>query len=580
MTKDIIDVVKNVDGQQSNLDNTISEDTSQIDRLLGLHSRWWAVPTGYTNKLGYHKTKIVGVDKTNGGYPLSESSVTNHDAYDKLRVQLEAENKIKPVSIILDTDPGVDDAVALLYALRSSKLRLQAITLTQGNTHIENCKINIETIVSVICRDAGHNRDAFMSLRKDSLGNPILNVACGDGKPLVGVPHYGHYFHGMDGLGGCRDEFYPIKRENMDEENEKTKESNHNINECTNIIHYSSKLAEDEILHILEKEPEDSVIICAVGPLTNVAKAIRKDPEIMKRCRAVFVMGGNIHIPGNVTQSAEFNFHADALAAYEVLHAAVDKEDLESYHAETTEIEREQEELKKIKASIDNANDDNHKKSEFNENKLYHNIVDVVLFSLDSTTSVGTINSRILLEGMEKFANKELQLSRTKLSNDISHHSGLSALFISSIMKRSGLLYRTKMLEEIAQLKSQSDDPSLINEPTEVFLNMHDPLTVVAAAMGSGIVRCDSEILVVEPVAKFTKGSCTLDFRDTPRIKTLFSLRQKFLKFKDSIINENATKDTKKHTGIYICTSGDTQEFIKEFILTAVGCRDINILLK
>ncbi|KAI8824391.1 Inosine/uridine-preferring nucleoside hydrolase domain-containing protein [Fimicolochytrium jonesii] len=232
-------------------------------------------------------------------------------------------------SVIVDTDPGVDDALALLFAFGSPNIDIRAITVTQGNTTLQNSFRNLKQILTVQAAHerylAEHKTDATVNAPGTLLSRdePVV-VALGAGKPLEGEPTYAHFYHGDDGLG-----FY-FKDEKLQEDDldqtkavaGATKAANptqEDKDAAKELYTLSARSAEDEILHQLETHPEGTVSIVALGPLTNVAKAIQKDPLTMKRVKHIFTMGGAIDHPGNITPVAEFNWHGDTLAAHIVI---------------------------------------------------------------------------------------------------------------------------------------------------------------------------------------------------------------------------------------------------------------------
>lgn len=190
--------------------------------------------------------------------------------------------------IILDTDTGVDDALAILLALRSPELRVEAITAVSGNVHVDHCVRNILITLEAMALDE------------------IPDVARGEDRPLVNPLTCADDIHGDDGLGGltrlrdadgARAYPDPAKRVNP-------------------------VPAVDLILDRIGRYP-DEITLIAVGPLTNVAKAVIKNPARMRKLREIVVMGGAFRVYGNVTPVAEFNMFVDPHAAQIVCDAGI-----------------------------------------------------------------------------------------------------------------------------------------------------------------------------------------------------------------------------------------------------------------
>jgi purine nucleosidase len=175
-----------------------------------------------------------------------------------------------PVRAILDVDTGVDDALALALAVRHPALRLEAALTVAGNVAVDLTTRNTLRVL-------------------DWLGAGDVPVIAGADRPLAGgpMPEAGH-FHGADGLGGIP--LPPPAR--------------------------SAKpgAAEQYLVERLLAEPGRLTLVC-LGPLTNLALALRRAPEIVPAVRQVVLMGGTAQLPGNATPVAEFNVHADPEAA-------------------------------------------------------------------------------------------------------------------------------------------------------------------------------------------------------------------------------------------------------------------------
>jgi inosine-uridine nucleoside N-ribohydrolase len=179
---------------------------------------------------------------------------------------------------LLDLDTGIDDALALLLALRSPELDLVGLTCVAGNV----------TLLQVIRNTLGV---------LEAAGAPEIPVAAGAERPLRRRLTTATFFHGADGIGGVP--LPPTRRA---------------------VIPQS---APDFICHTADVH-QNNLTLIAVGPLTNVACALQRDPSLPERVKRLIVMGGAALIPGNVTPAAEANFHNDPEAADAVFRAGFD----------------------------------------------------------------------------------------------------------------------------------------------------------------------------------------------------------------------------------------------------------------
>jgi inosine-uridine nucleoside N-ribohydrolase len=177
--------------------------------------------------------------------------------------------------IILDTDPGIDDALALFLALASPEVQLEAITTTHGNVGLDLTTRNALALLELT-------------------GHAEIPVARGSVHPLVREYVSAAHVHGGTGLG---DVVLP----------EPTIQPIH-------------QHASDYLIERIQAEPGELTLV-AVGPLTNLALALRRAPAIATQVREVLIMGGALRVPGNITPAAEFNIYGDPHAARVVLHA-------------------------------------------------------------------------------------------------------------------------------------------------------------------------------------------------------------------------------------------------------------------
>ncbi len=171
--------------------------------------------------------------------------------------------------IIIDTDPGIDDAFAIALASKYEHFEILGITSSMGNKGIENTTINAVKLAKYFNSNCKvyKGEKSYISNNEEITADDV---------------------HGDDGLGGIGKELDFDK----------------------NIL--SEKTAVDFILESIKKYPNEIEII-ALAPLTNIAKAIEKDFETMKNLKCIYSMGGGIN-RGNITPFAEFNYYVDPKA--------------------------------------------------------------------------------------------------------------------------------------------------------------------------------------------------------------------------------------------------------------------------
>jgi inosine-uridine nucleoside N-ribohydrolase len=182
----------------------------------------------------------------------------------------------KPRRIIIDTDPGIDDALAIFLALRSPELKVEAITPVAGNVPLDLTLPNALRLVEIA-------------------GRTDVPVAAGASHPLVRRLVTSGHVHGVNGLAGVD---FPAPKMKP--------------------VHETAP----EIIRRIVRENPGEITIVAVGPLTNVAMALRADPELAGMIPAIAIMGGSLS-GGNITPAAEFNLYVDPEAARIVFDANI-----------------------------------------------------------------------------------------------------------------------------------------------------------------------------------------------------------------------------------------------------------------
>ncbi|MGQ3477056.1 nucleoside hydrolase [Paenibacillus sp. TY11] len=182
--------------------------------------------------------------------------------------------------VILDVDTGIDDALGILLAAQSGQLDVKAITTVCGNVSLKQATLNTCKIL-------------------DLLDRPDIPVYRGAEAPLIRKGLHEHRVHGEDGIGGALSGVVPA-------------------------MSASEGFAPDIIIDTVMAHPGEVTLICT-GPLTNLALALLKSPELTDHVDAVIFMGGVIHGCGNITPVAEYNMYADPEAARIVFHAGFDR---------------------------------------------------------------------------------------------------------------------------------------------------------------------------------------------------------------------------------------------------------------
>jgi len=183
-----------------------------------------------------------------------------------------------PRKVILDVDPGIDDALAITMALYDPRLEVVAITAVAGNVPAEQATRNVQAIVEQL--DPPRWPRVGAAVEQD-------NIPRGDAR---------HIF-GPDGLGNAGFAVAELHHQ-----------------------HPSDKVIFDEV-----RAAPDEITIIALGPLTNIAAAFRRDPNLATQVGQLIIMGGAVAVPGNVTPAAEFNIYCDPLSAREVFRSRTTK---------------------------------------------------------------------------------------------------------------------------------------------------------------------------------------------------------------------------------------------------------------
>ncbi len=204
----------------------------------------------------------------------------------------------------IDTDPGIDDALALLLAFAVGDCSVEVITTVAGNVEVPLCTRNARRIV-----------EAAAPARPPVL---VEGAAAPLERPLVTAAHY----HGADGLGGVfgSDTAAPGRGLGLADlpDHLRDRAGAQAVDFAAGPVTAAART----LVEMAERLGEMLTIV-AIGPLTNLALAVDLDPVAMARVGRLVVMGGAVDVPGNVTPTAEFNMHVDPEAAARVFAAGL-----------------------------------------------------------------------------------------------------------------------------------------------------------------------------------------------------------------------------------------------------------------
>ncbi|MFT3986904.1 nucleoside hydrolase [Aestuariivirga sp.] len=184
----------------------------------------------------------------------------------------------KPLPIIIDTDPGQDDAVAILLALASPEIEVLGITAVAGNVPVALTEVNARKICELA-------------------GRPDIKVYAGAVQPMLRPLVTAEYLHGKTGMDGPT---LPAPT-----------------------MPLQTQYAVDYIIDTLMAREAGTVTLATLGPLTNIALALVQEPRIAPRIKQIVAMGGGYFEGGNVTPAAEFNIYVDPQAARMVFESGI-----------------------------------------------------------------------------------------------------------------------------------------------------------------------------------------------------------------------------------------------------------------
>ncbi|KAL8793211.1 MAG: hypothetical protein Q9195_004147 [Heterodermia aff. obscurata] len=370
--------------------------------------------------------------------------------------------------MIIDTDPGVDDVLAMLFAFSalSEDVEVVLLSLTFGNVEVKNCLRNVVSMFHVIEKEIRWREDhgraqGFESLRKFK---PL--VAVGAEEPLADQIVMADYFqHTWKTLferppGETLLTASAVKHSSIDPTSD------------TSLFRPSTRLSHVEILQILEDNPVDTIDIVVIGPMTNIALAASESPTTFLRAKSVSVMGGAIAEPGNITPVGEFNILADPTAAARVF--ALTSPDPASTMPPTPPAPADSQPLRHFLPPYPP------------KERLGNRRLNLSLFPLDITER-------------HKLRRDDFQKTIAPLVNDGSPLADWAQAFLGSTFRKMEALHHG-------------------HAGGDASLSLHDPLCVwyasTKAEQASDWQLKKAEDIRIETAGQWTRGMCVIDRRD------------------------------------------------------------------
>ncbi|KAK7203192.1 Inosine/uridine-preferring nucleoside hydrolase domain-containing protein [Myxozyma melibiosi] len=407
--------------------------------------------------------------------------------------------------LIIDCDPGVDDTLALLYALNSPNCDIALISLCFGNVPVSTSIRNVLSIFQVLESERAYRTQYNLPLlgyhtRTQSLSpDHWPTIALGSDQPVSSRRTTGaEFFHGVDGLGGVHEkapQFSPpetfllpfLDAESLSADKQITREE---LIASAKGYKPSSTPSWREILRVLREEPPNTVTLVALAPLANIARAAIEDPITFSRVKEIACMGGNIDHPGNMSPFAEYNVYADVDSAA-IVFATTSRTPAST--------------LPPSASALGSA----FANPAYVPTKLY-------LFPLD-LTSKHRLRKRWFVDHCEFWLNRETDNKSHQLQ-----HPGDAPLAMWMSVWLGGAFGN---MDDIVDFEKQHYTPTEVDIEDGVvgsYIEMHDPLTVFFAACTDAERAALFEIshdvdIRVETVGQFTWGMCAVDRRNMPK---------------------------------------------------------------
>lgn len=211
------------------------------------------------------------------------------------------------IPVLIDCDPGMDDALALIVALKTGRLRVRAVTSVSGNLPAARCYRNIHTVLQMMGRRPASANGPPAGADDSPAGADVLPTGCGAPQPLVRPLAHDPFSHGADGLGETGLAPAPVPA--------------------------APRFAPDLLVEQARRQAaeRDPLTVVTLGPLTNVALALQIEPRLPQLVRRLIVLGGAFGLQREAALNAtgdnpvsEWNVYVDPEAARRVFHAGFD----------------------------------------------------------------------------------------------------------------------------------------------------------------------------------------------------------------------------------------------------------------